>query len=142
MGHNINVTIDDEHARYADSEARSAVDGSSLGSLTFTTSVTDPAGVKHTDELADWETVTKTAAYTAANYEAVLGDASAGAFSVTLPAPATGLKVVVKKIDGTANGVTIATPGTETIDGDASRTISKQWVSRTIVSDGANYFIV
>lgn len=85
---------------------------------------------------------TVTADYTASPQEIVLVDASGGAVTVTLPAPESAAGVVVKKIDGSANVVTVATPGAGTIDGDTSRSISAQYVSREITSDGTNYWII
>ena len=85
---------------------------------------------------------TQTGNYTAADGDLVLADASSGAFTVTLPAPSEGDAVAVKKIDSSANDVTIATPGAETIDGHSTITISAQFASRDFVSDGTNYFMV
>lgn len=95
------------------------------------------------DRTLDSHTVTvETGAYTANKNDIVLADASGGAFSVTLPAPDTGIKVNVKKTDSSSNNVTISTPNAETIDGMSSLSISSQYVSRTITSDGSNYFII
>jgi len=85
---------------------------------------------------------TETSSYTANVYDVVLADASGGGFTVTLPSPDTDVQVNVKKIDSSGNTVTVATPGSETIDGSGTLTISAENVSRTIVSDGSNYFIV
>jgi len=74
--------------------------------------------------------------------ETLLVDASSGPVTVTLLHPSAITEVTVKKIDSSSNVVTIATPGSETIDGDSFRTISAQYVSRTIESDGSDYFIV
>lgn len=54
----------------------------------------------------------------------VLVDASAGPVTVTLPSvnEAPGQTINVKKVDATANLVTIACTGSETIDGAASKT--------------------
>lgn len=71
-----------------------------------------------------------------------LVDASGGAVTVTLPAPSTDIRANIKKTDSSNNTVTIATPNAETIDGESNRTIDAQYISRTIVSDGNNYFIV
>lgn len=87
------------------------------------------------------QTVTVSSDHTATNYERVLADASSNAVSVTLPAPSTALNVTVKAIDAT-NDVAVATPGSETIDGDAQRTITEQYVALTLTSDGSNYYIV
>jgi hypothetical protein len=85
---------------------------------------------------------TETGAYTANENDVVLADASGGAFTVTLPSPSTDIAVTVKKIDGTSNAVTIATPGSETIDGSSDRTLTGQYVSRTVISDGSEYYII
>jgi hypothetical protein len=85
---------------------------------------------------------TETSSYTAGVYDVVLADASSGDMTVTLPSPDTDVQVSVKKIDSSGNTVTVATPGSETIDGNSSLTISAENVSRTVVSDGSNYFIV
>lgn len=80
--------------------------------------------------------------HTASDGEFVLADASAGPLTVTLPAPAEGLLVGVKKVDASGNGVTVATPGTQTIDGQASVTITGRYTSREHTSDGTNYWIL
>ena len=85
---------------------------------------------------------TETSAYTASENDIVLADASGGAFTVTLPSPSADLRVSVKKVETTSNAVTIATPGSKTIDGDSSRTVTAQYVSREIISDGTNYYII
>lgn len=84
----------------------------------------------------------QTGNYTAAENDIVLADASGGPLTVTLPAPDEAIMVTVKKIDSSANAVTIATPGSETIDGDSERTVSAQYVSREIISDGVDYYII
>ena len=85
---------------------------------------------------------TVTSAYTASDNEVVLADVSGGAFDVTLPSATEAVETVIKKTDSSTNAVTIATPGAETIDGQNSITISNQYASRTITSDGSNYFIL
>lgn len=85
---------------------------------------------------------TQTSDYTASDNDTVLADASGGDITITLPAPDDEIKVIIKKIDSSSNTVTVATPGSETIDGQSSLSISAQYVSRSIVSDGSNYFIV
>jgi hypothetical protein len=45
---------------------------------------------------------------------------------------------VIKKIDSSANVVTIEPNGSETIDGSSTATISVQYTSLTLVSDGAS----
>jgi len=85
---------------------------------------------------------TVTADHTAVTQSLVLVDASGGPVTVTLPGPTSATVVTVKKIDSTANAVTIATPGSETIDGDSDRTLTAQWVAREVASDGANYYVI
>jgi len=88
------------------------------------------------------QSVTATGSGTAADRQIVLGDASAGALTVTLPDVSDALLVTVKKIDSSSNAVTIATPGTETIDGQASIDLVTQFSARELTSDGTNYFII
>lgn len=87
------------------------------------------------------DVTTVTTDHTAADNEVVLVDASGGAVTVTLPAPSAGEEVIVKAIDAT-NGITIATPGSQTIDGQSSLTLSTQYVARSLASDGSDYFIL
>jgi hypothetical protein len=65
---------------------------------------------------------------------------------ITVPMPAaatlTGQMLWIKKIDSTSNAVTIDGNGSETIDGAASITLTSQYQSITLVSDGTNWFIV
>lgn len=89
-----------------------------------------------------WAVQSVTSAYTASDHDIVLADASSAGFDVTLPAPTAGDLVFVKKTDSTTNPVTLATPNSETIDGETSRSISNQYTSRQVVSDGTNYFIL
>lgn len=85
---------------------------------------------------------TQTGNYTASTNEIVLGDASGGAITITLPDPTETGIVTIKKIDSSSNAVEIATPNSETIDGDSSRTVTGQYVAREIVCDGTNYYII
>jgi len=78
---------------------------------------------------------------TASAQNVLLADASGSALTVTLPSPSTDVDVTVKKTDSSGNAVTIATPGGQTIDGQSSIGITAQYASRTVVSDGNNYFI-
>jgi len=85
--------------------------------------------------------ITKTADYTPANDAVILCDASAGAFTVSLPT-ASGIKgkaYFIKKVDASANAVTVDPYGTETIDGAATVSLAAQYDSVFIVSDGANW---
>lgn len=61
--------------------------------------------------------------------------------TVTLPTPAAGKVIRVKKIDSGAGKVNIS-GGSATIDGASSKTLYYQYESMTFVSDGSNWFIV
>lgn len=66
------------------------------------------------------------------------------AVTVTLPSAALNAEVVIKDSTGEANdqNITVNTPGAETIDGAASLTISSNYESVRLVSDGSNWFIL
>jgi hypothetical protein len=71
-------------------------------------------------------------------------DATGGASTVALPT-AVGIKgkqYIVKKIDATANTVTIDANGAQTIDGMLTAVLIGQWDVITLVSDGANWMTV
>jgi len=73
----------------------------------------------------------------------VLADATSGAITVNLPAASTtGRELVVKKVDSSANAVTIDGNGAETIDGATTQVISVQYDAVKIVSDGTEWWIV
>jgi len=86
--------------------------------------------------------ITKTGNYNASNNEFVLVDASGGAVTITLPAPVSSGRVAVKKIDSSTNTVTINPNATEKIDGLSSLTISTQYESYYLYSDGSNWYIL
>ena len=88
---------------------------------------------------------TKTSAYTATTSDfAILCNATSAAFTVTLPAAAgvTGQVLSITKTDSSGNAVDIDGNGTETINGSATVSLSSQWATRLIQSDGANWFVV
>ena len=73
----------------------------------------------------------------------VLVDATAGAVIVTLPAaPATGQECAVKKIDSTANTVTIARGGTSKIDGATTLVFATQYSSYFVIYDGTDWNVL
>lgn len=89
--------------------------------------------------------VTKTAAYTLTTVDdIVLGNATGGAFSVTLPTAVgiSGREYVVKRINSGANSVTVGTTGGQTIDGAATKVLNAQYLSARMVSDGTNWLLV
>lgn len=74
----------------------------------------------------------------------VLCDASGGAFTVTLPAVSGNARVAysLKKIDASANAVTIDGDGAETIDDAATKVLAAQYDSIDIVCDGTEWWVV
>lgn len=86
----------------------------------------------------------------AANTTATTGDstircnAAAGAITVNLPPAASvpGLFLVVKKIDSSANVVTLDPNGSEAIDGGLTIGLSTQWQSIEIQSNGASWDVL
>ena len=71
-----------------------------------------------------------------------LMNATSGNLTVTLPTNSAGREIDIKKIDSSANTVTIDGNGSETIDGNSGIVISSQHNSLTMVSDGSNWFII
>ena len=74
----------------------------------------------------------------------MLADAAGGAVTVTLPAASTvtGQTFHVKKIDATANAVTLDGNGAETIDGASTKATTTQWASYSVQSNGTGWFIL
>ncbi len=89
--------------------------------------------------------VTKTGDYTAtASDTVILVDASSAAVTITL-LTAVGNKgrvFYVKKIDSSANVVTIDGDGSETIDDATTQILTSQYDAVMIVSDGVEWFIL
>ena len=75
--------------------------------------------------------------------EVILADATAAAFVVTLPTAASvpGRRITVKKIDASVNAVTVASGG-GTIDGAVSIALTAQNWALTVISGGANWWVV
>lgn len=72
-------------------------------------------------------------------------DATSGAFAITLPGvvPATSAyRVAIKRVDGSANPLTILRSGAATIDGQTSIGLPRQWDTVTLACDGANWRVV
>lgn len=89
------------------------------------------------------QTVTKTTDYTAASEVVILCDATSGDLTITLPTAVgiTGRVYYIKRIDGSANTVTVDGNGTETIDDDLTKTLN-QYDCMQIVSDGSEWWIL
>jgi hypothetical protein len=75
--------------------------------------------------------------------KALLCDCTANAITINLPTAAGNVaKFHVKKIDASANTVTVDPAGGETIDGGATAVLQVQSESIDLVSDGTNWVIV
>lgn len=74
----------------------------------------------------------------------ILMNAVGGALTVNLPsaASAAGKVFYIKKTDASGNSVTIDASGGETIDGALTVALTTQYQSRTIVSDGTQWWII
>lgn len=94
---------------------------------------------------ASLSVATKTAAYTlTTSDDAILGDVSGGAFTLTLPTAVgnTGKVFYIKKISDDATALTIDGDGSETIDGETSIELTIYNGSVTLASDGTNWLII
>jgi hypothetical protein len=76
-------------------------------------------------------------------HHTVLGDASGGSITFTLPLATTapGRAYWVKKIDSSSNTVTVARDGADLIDGATTLVLASQWESYVIQSDGTNWYV-
>ena len=121
--------------------------GTFTATQTFGTGVNPTGAVINgpltTNEIVSKSVSTAVAYAVLATDEVVLADATAGAFAVTLPAANAlpGRRITIKKIDATANAVTVASAG-GTIDGAVSIAMATQNEAVTVMSGGANWWIV
>lgn len=72
----------------------------------------------------------------------LLVDATAAPVTISLPAADIGLHFVIKKIDSSANVVTVDGDASETIDGLTTKTLTSQYDVVDIVSDGTEWWII
>lgn len=88
--------------------------------------------------------VAATTALTTTSATSQFVDATSGAATMTLPtaASASGMVFNIKKIDASANAVTIDANGIETIDGALTVALTVQWQSVQIQSNGAAWYIL
>jgi hypothetical protein len=92
-----------------------------------------------------FNTTSKTANYTIATSDTVvLADATSGSVTITLPtaSSASGYRFFIKRIDNSANSVSVQRQGSDTIDGATSQSLSLQYMSITVVSNGSNWYII
>jgi len=104
---------------------------------------TDGAGYSFDDVNAPQAVAAIASDVTLTNLTINLVDTSA-VRSLALPSANTNLYLIIKDKTGSAgsNNITITTPGSETIDGVSTATISNAYGSLIIVSDGTNYFAI
>jgi len=80
-----------------------------------------------------------------ANYYVLMDTSGSGTTTrtVTLPEnPTAGTTYVIKDVGGAAGDANIAVTSADNIDGTTTQTITTNYASITVVSNGANYFIV
>jgi hypothetical protein len=90
-------------------------------------------------------TNTQTTSYTVGTSDTVVfADATSGNVTVTLPAASgvAGYRFFIKRIDSSANTVTIARSGSDTIDGATSFTLDLQYTAISVVSNGSAWYIL
>jgi hypothetical protein len=77
-------------------------------------------------------------------HHTVLCDATSAGFTITLPtaASSSGRIYIIKKIDATVNVVTIDGDGSETIDGATTQSLSTQWQTLRIQSNGTSWYVI
>lgn len=73
----------------------------------------------------------------------LLADTTSGIFIITLPTAVgnSGVAYTIKKVNA-GNTLTVATTSSQTIDGTTTITMTVQYSSVDIVSDGSNWFIL
>ena len=72
----------------------------------------------------------------------VLCNAASGAFTLNLPAASTRKRYHLKKIDSSANVVTITPNGADTIEGAATYALNTQYKSVTLYSNGTSTWYI
>lgn len=112
-------------------------DGSN--NIQFVDSVT---GTKALKDIA-YKIQNLTSTGTAGTASVILCDATSAAFTVNLPNATTNNEKVyfIKKVDSSANKVTIDGNGTQTIDGSLTQDL-KKGEALTIISDGSNWQVL
>ncbi len=105
----------------------------------------NPTSTLHVTGSTAYSITTKTANYTAtASDYAIICNNTSGAITISLPAASgcSGRTYVIKKISGVTNNVVIDPNASENIDGAATRTLTVQYESVLIQSDGSNWFVL
>ena len=95
--------------------------------------------------LSGYRTLTKVfgdSPYTAKIDECVIASANGGNVVINLPAGLRDETIIVKKSDGSANTVTITPNGAETINGAATKVLTAQHESYTLMFNGTTWHII
>lgn len=94
-------------------------------------------------EVGDAPTLVVANATLSGSQSFIQADASSASLTVTLPAVAsnTGRRYIVKKVDATANTVTVDGASSETIDGATTYVLGSQWESVEIVCNGVEWYV-
>jgi len=126
--------------------------GDGAGTFTVDTGVFVHDATNHVTGLSGvaLKIVSKTTNYTATLADHMIAvDATSGAVTITLPAASTAcvvsgqcLHLVVKKVDSSANAVTVQRSGADTIDGDTSAVLNSQWTAVSFVADGTSQWLI
>jgi hypothetical protein len=106
---------------------------------------TNPNSTLHCNGSFALPIITKTANYTVSATDCViLGDASSGAITFTLPTASgiAGRLYEFVKIDNSSNAITVKCNGSETINGSSSTNLSSQWQRLGIISNGSNWIVL
>jgi len=76
--------------------------------------------------------------------QVIFVDCTGGAVTITLLTAVgnTGKRYTIKKIDSTANALTIDTTSSQTIDGSLTQVITTRYTAIEVISDGANWGII
>jgi hypothetical protein len=103
-----------------------------------------PTSTLHVTGSVAMSITTKTANYTATASDYTIVCNNTGAITISLPAASgcSGRVYVIKKISAILNNVVIDPNGAETIDGAATKTLTLQYESAMIQSDGTNWFVL
>lgn len=77
------------------------------------------------------------------SYDAILVDATLAAVTVALPSATVlfGMRILVKRLDGSGNAVTIDPNGAETIDGAATYALTAQWQAVSMFVDNGAWLV-
>ena len=89
------------------------------------------------------QTITVTANYFAVDGDVIEADASGGAFTIWLPSSDlnANAEVTVKKMDNSANEVTVATLNSQTIDGESVKVIKRKYNAPKFKGNNSNWIM-